>query len=549
MSRYVSLIQLLLAVLAGVTLSTIPLAAEDAALFAAFPRKQLENCSKDWPPDRKEKLEDLFRTYEGEGIDVLTYLIVPRWMIDSSERKTSESTVWGMFEPTSANPGVGYVKPLNPSSTVVTELENSFAQGALRDVYGEDVAVLDDFALRKLFRLCQFNKDSPFDSSKLRALKNFTQNFLVSERKWFLSPEGNGRMIFISELRQKNATLVRVVIPVGGGSVLSFPVVQTNRAVLRDMLRVLNDEEIPVTITFPIAAVNILSKDLDLKEIARLLDVRLMSGNGDFIGGFDHIKVSGGNIYLFGIFLREALDATSARIELSQSSPYRLVWKDEQGVDRIGSAQTFKLPAQESEVDAPPLQFNLAVAHLPTATRLRSEDIWHHEVSFGEAQISRDLAEIKERQASFSADLKEPVDTELLFTDPLEYVRSLGSRIGRKILGLEARDQRVFAQEMAQTDRALEALWEYLQIAKFISKEHVEVVVVKNVPSSIRRWRWTASADRMSSWVTSYLDYRIQSEGQSGISIREVEAPAQEDHIARSVSILLVPQQEKEKLP
>jgi hypothetical protein len=545
MNRYFKSAQLLLTVLAMVALSVTPLRAQDAAQFAAFPKEQLEKCPKSWP---------FFRKLEKEGVSV-AYLIVPRWKVDSSEHQT-ESKVWAIFEPASENAGVGYVEPLDLPSGVLDELESDFAQGALRDVYGKDVAVLDDSALWNLFRLCQFNsKDSPFESPTLRVLKSFAQDFLISERKWYLSPRGKRRMVFISELSQKETTLVRVVIPGEDGSVFSFRVVQANRAVLRNTLQVLRGEQIPVTITLPIKDVNTLLGDLDLAEIAGLLDVRLIGRRADLIKGFDQVKVSDGKVWLSGTFLRDALYATDVQITLSPGSPYRLVWKDDSGSDHISSVQTFKIPALEPEADAPPLKFDLAVARLPTAPRLRSDDIWHHEVSFGEAQISRDLPEIKERQAFFSADLKSPVDAELLFTDPLEYVRKLGSRIGRKVLGLEAREQRLFALEMAQTDIALEALWQYLQIARFLSKEYVEVVVVKNVPSPMRRWRWVTSADHMSSWVTSYLGYRIRDEEQrskkpSGISVREVEAPAQEDHITHTVSILLVPQQgRQEKLP
>lgn len=539
MNRYSKSIRLLLAVLTMVILSVAPLKAGDVAQFAAFPKEQLEKCPISWQS---------FQKLRRVGVDV-AYLIVPKWKVDSSEHQASESRAWVIFEPTSNNANFGYVEQVDLSDGVVAELENLFAQGFLRDVYGKDVAVLDDSALRNLFRLCQLNnKDSPFESSSLRVLKSFAQDFLINERKWYLSPKGKGRMIFISELRQKETTLVRVVIPGEDGSA-SFQVVQANRAALRNALEILQGEQIPVTITLPVEDVNALLSDLDLAEIARFLDVRLIGRKGDLIKGFDQVRVSDGKIWLFGTFLRDALDATDVQIVLSQGSPYRLVWKGDSGSDHVSSAQTFKIPAQEPEADAPPLQFKLAVARLSAAARLRSDDIWHHEVSFGEAQMSRDLPEIKERQTFFSTDLKSPVEAELLFTDPVEYVRRLGSRIGREVLGLEARDQRAFAQEMAQTDRALEALWEYVQIAKFISKEHIEVVIVKNVPSPTRRWRLVASADRMSSWVTSYLDYRIRGEEQrskrpSGISIREVEAPAQEDHIAHSVSILLVPQQE-----
>jgi hypothetical protein len=559
MRRFFNLLQVLVVLWAGAVISPDTLKAEDSTRFVAFSKAQLVGCKK-WSKGSRDGFNGFLRDNEAKG-NIFAYIVVPKPMIEYPEQKTSEANVWGIFEsePTSVSQkplrGVGgYVIPLMPNDvqSFIGDLRGSYAQGELKNVYGEEVAVLDDLTLRDLLRLCLFNKSSPVDSRELRDLKSFANEFLISERKWLLSPEGNGRMVFISGLHREKEAHIRVFIP-AQGTVASFRVSQEqDRATLRDALSILQGGDVPVTITLPIERVNALPDSFNLTEIARLLDVRLIDSKGDSIRGFAPVKMSDGKIYLFGTFSRDALDAKKVQIELSQGSPYRLVWKDAAGSSRIGSAQTFEIPEHESEVDASLLQFELAVARLPTDARLRSDDIWHHEVSFGEAQLSRDLPEIKERQIFFSADLKSPVDAELLFTDPVEYVRKLGSRIGRKVLGLEAREQRLFALEMAQTDSALEALWGYLQIARFLSKEHVEIVVVKNVPSPMRRWRWVASADHMSSWVTSYLAYRIRGEEQrskktSGISVREVEVPAQEDHITHTVSILLVPQQEKQE--
>jgi hypothetical protein len=512
--------------------TALPLNADTSSRFCAFTASSVIESSFEWSDPEKDKLKNFLDENQGAEAGELSYLVIPKWTVDSSERKVEGLAAWGVFEPLAPSqttpPGNGAVRPVELPNDLFESVKRSYLKEKLHDVYGKDLVILDDQALKDLFRLRWLNQSSPFSSVKLDNLRRFTDEFLVDDHAWLMNPVGSGRMVFISDFRSEEETRVYVVIPRQGGSILSIPIFRTNRAVLRDAVQLLKEEMLPVTLTFEVEPVGFRPGLFNLPEISDELSVRLVGADGDFLSGFNENKTEGRKICFLGHFTREALDARHVQVGFPSGSDYRLLVQGD-----LVSRATIDL-AEDTQQN--PI-LRLSISQVPKVSQLITEDIWHHRVSFGELRFVRDPDSFKRLHDK----LKLPAKPEDLFEDPQSYLHEIGSRSGRRLLGLHPKDQRTFVSELAELNRALCSLWSYVQIAHSIAGKELDVVIVKHVPAPTRSWRRMTSPDRMSSYIRLFLNHLNSGEHEGGIVIKEVEMPAHEDHITHSVDILLVP--------
>ncbi|MES1242248.1 MAG: hypothetical protein ABUT39_11565 [Acidobacteriota bacterium] len=516
--------------------------------FIVLQYDSLERDSMSWDLETAEALDHFVQHCTASG-EILKYLIIPTSMVDRSSPGDATAQTWGLFEiqENSADQPLQYLRAVNPPSQLLDAVDHVVTSGRVEGSPTGDAVILEDRDLNDLIRLSWFNRGYSAQSAEIKGIKEFDDEFLKHiARKWFFESSGSDRLLIVTGLRTDPVATAYAYIPQNDdGGMSFFRIYSGERGRLKATVDLLNSRAMPVSVRIDLAPLDFKLNADELNRISKSLEIKL-SGGSEFPQHFTEVFNSKDSLLFVSDVPREALGSPRLNFSFDKSSPYRFL-------DREAMVRTAEISRNLHSVDGMlgdenGSVFSFTISKQIPSDRVQSKGTWHHEVTLEDVNFPLSIDEILKRYKNWSLHAGNSIqaqdaDDEGIMGDAEAWLDAIGSQGGRAIMSLSPDRQREFVSELSQLNRSLESLWSTIRSSLWLSRDHLEIVIVKHRSTSLASLRLQAIADRRNQYVLRFLEHKLKSLGELGqkVKIIESEQPESDEHKLRKVECLLVP--------